>query len=82
MGVAGSLAGAQMQRFEASMGKPTVESGGDSANGVLEKGEAVFDLLGVEGCDAHEHILEHLLANRSLSKEDQAYRVTVDVFGD
>ena len=66
MGVAGSLVGAQMQRFEASVSEPTIEGGRDSTNGVLEESEAVFDALRVEGCDAHEDILEDVLANNPI----------------
>lgn len=40
------------------MSKPAVEGGGDSADGVLEEGQAVFEFGRVEGCDAHEDILQ------------------------
>lgn len=58
VGVAGSLAGAQMQRFEASVSKPTIESGGDSTDGVLEKSKALSYVLRIESCGAHEDILD------------------------
>lgn len=59
-----------MQRFEASVSEPTIEGGGYSANSVLEKSEAGFDVLRVEGCNAHEDILEDFLANRSYAREE------------
>ena len=56
--ITGSLTGAQMQSFEASVSKPTVKSGGDSTDSVLEKSEAVVYFIRIEGCDAHEDVLE------------------------
>ena len=62
-GVARSLTGAQMQRFEASVSEPTVEGGGNSTNGVLKESEATLDVLRIEGCNAHEDVLKDLLVN-------------------
>lgn len=57
-GVFGGFAGAQVEGFEASVGEPAVEGGGDGADGVLEEGQAFVDVWGVVcGC-AHEDILE------------------------
>ena len=61
--IMGSLTGAQMQGFKASVSKPTVESGGHSTDSVLEKSEAVVYFIRIEGCDAHEDVLEEQSAN-------------------
>ena len=63
VGITGSLAGAQMQSFKASVSKPTVKSGGNSTDSVLEKSEAVVYFIRVEGCGAHENVLEEDSAN-------------------
>jgi hypothetical protein len=48
--------GAQVQRLEAAVGEPAVEGRGDGADGVLQKGEAVEEFGGVEGCSTHDDI--------------------------
>ena len=57
-GVVGGFARAEVERFEAAVGEPAVEGGGDGADGVLEEGEAGVYGGGVEGCGAHEDVLE------------------------
>lgn len=42
MGVVGGFAGAEMEGFEAAVGEPGVECGGDGADCVLEECEALF----------------------------------------
>ena len=72
-GVAGSLTGAQMQRFEASVSEPAVEGGGNSTDGVLEESEATLDTLRIEGCNAHEDILKDLLINRHTQRRNHTH---------
>ena len=55
-GVLGGLAGAQVQGLHAAVGEPAVEGGGDGADGVLEEGEALVELWGVEGGGAHDDV--------------------------
>lgn len=55
-GVFGGLARAQVEGLEAAVGEPAVEGGGNGANGVLQEGEAVVEVLGVEGCGAHDNV--------------------------
>ena len=61
--ITGSLTGAQVQSFKASVSKPTVKSGGYSTDSVLEKSEAVVYFIGIEGCDAHEDVLDEQSAS-------------------
>jgi hypothetical protein len=51
--VARGFAGAEMEGLEAAVGEPAVKGGGDGADGVLKECEAGFEVVGVEGCDAH-----------------------------
>ena len=50
------FAGAQVESLEAAVGEPAVEGRGDGANGILEEGKALVELLGVEGCGPHDHV--------------------------
>lgn len=54
--VLGRFAGTEVQGFDAAVGEPAVEGGGDGADRVLEEGEAGVEVGGVEGGDTHEDV--------------------------
>ena len=55
-GVLGGLAGAQVQCLKPTVGEPAVEGRGDGADGVLQEGQLLEELGGVEGGGAHDHV--------------------------
>src|SRR5690348_1309844 len=52
--VLGGFAGTEVEGLQTTVGQPAIEGGGDSADGVLEEGETFLELVGVEGCYAHQ----------------------------
>lgn len=55
-GIVSGLASTKVQGLEATVGEPGVESRRDCANGVLEEGETLVNLVGVERRDTHNDI--------------------------
>lgn len=50
------LAGAEVQRLQAPVGEPAVERRRDGADGVLQEGQSLLELVRVEGRHAHDHV--------------------------
>lgn len=55
-GVARGLAGAEVERLQPPVGEPRVKGRGHGADGVLEEAQALLEVGGVEGGDAHDDV--------------------------
>ena len=77
--VQSGFAGTEVERFQATVSKPAIERGGNSANGILQEGESFLDRLTVEGRCTHEDIL-HAISLNQLCPIDTD-RVAIDVLG-